>query len=69
MNIKEKNLLISGKKIGYIRVSTIDQNIDHQLEGVQLDKVYVDRCSGKNIDRPELQELINNSAASDRVLK
>ena len=67
MNIKEKNLLISGKKIGYIRVSTIDQNIDHQLEGVQLDKVYVDRCSGKNIDRPELQELLKYVRDGDQV--
>ena len=59
--------MISGKKIGYIRVSTIDQNIDRQLEGIQLDKVYVDRCSGKNIDRPELQELLKYVRDGDQV--
>jgi DNA invertase Pin-like site-specific DNA recombinase len=56
-----------GKKIGYIRVSSIDQNIDRQLEGIQLDKVYVDRCSEKNVDRPELQELLKYVRDGDQV--
>ena len=32
----------SGKRIGYVRVSTLDQNESRQLEGVQLDKRFVD---------------------------
>lgn len=40
--------------IGYIRVSTYDQNIGRQLEGISLDKVYIDKMSGKDVVRPEL---------------
>lgn len=46
--------------IGYIRVSSEDQNIDRQLEGVNLDKKFIDKVSGKNTKRPALTELIFN---------
>lgn len=59
--------MTSGKKIGYIRVSSVDQNIDRQLENIQLDKIYTDRCSGKNTDRPALQELLNYVRDGDHV--
>lgn len=59
--------MVAGKKIGYIRVSSIDQNIDRQLENLRLDKVYIDHCSGKNIDRPELQELLKYVRDGDQV--
>lgn len=42
-----KELPQHGKKIGYIRVSSVDQNIDRQLANFQLDKVYIDQCPGK----------------------
>lgn len=38
-----------GKKIGYIRVSAFDQNPERQLEGSSLDKVFLDKASGKDI--------------------
>ncbi|MCV5340839.1 recombinase family protein, partial [Escherichia coli] len=41
--------------VGYIRVSTTDQHTDRQLAGVQLDKVFTDKVSGKGTDRPGLQ--------------
>lgn len=47
--------------IGYIRVSTIDQNIDRQMEALKqyrLDKVFIDRCSGKNTERPEFNNMM-----------
>jgi DNA invertase Pin-like site-specific DNA recombinase len=44
-----------GKRIGYVRVSTLDQNESRQLEGVQLDKRFVDKASGKDTKRPQLQ--------------
>lgn len=59
--------LASGKKIGYIRVSSVDQNVDRQLENLHLDKTYTDRCSGKNTDRPALQELLNYVRDGDQV--
>lgn len=47
-----------GKRIGYIRVSTIEQNISRQLEGVELDRKFIDKLSGKNCSREQLQSMI-----------
>ncbi|EEA9055398.1 hypothetical protein ABL75_004703 [Salmonella enterica subsp. enterica] len=44
--------------VGYIRVSTTDQHTDRQLAGVQLDKVFTDKVSGKGTDRPGLQAML-----------
>lgn len=46
-----------GQRIGYVRVSSEDQNPERQLDGVDLDRVFVERASGKDTDRPQLQEL------------
>ena len=54
-------------KIGYIRVSTTDQNTDRQLEGVPLDRVFEDKLSGKNTERPALQELLRFARDGDTV--
>ncbi|MFY0104197.1 recombinase family protein, partial [Acinetobacter baumannii] len=35
---------MTGQKIGYIRVSTLEQNPERQLEGVALDKIFVDKA-------------------------
>jgi DNA invertase Pin-like site-specific DNA recombinase len=43
---------MAGQKIGYVRVSTADQNTGRQLDGVELDKVFEDKVSGWSIDRP-----------------
>jgi DNA invertase Pin-like site-specific DNA recombinase len=43
------------KRIGYIRVSTVDQNTARQLEGIQVDKKFTDKVSGKDTKRPQLQ--------------
>ena len=45
--------------IGYVRVSSVDQNTDRQLCDVKLKKVFTDKCSGKDIDRPQLKELMD----------
>ena len=45
---------MSGKKIGYVRVSTVEQHTDRQLAGFELDKVFEDKCSGKDTNRPQL---------------
>lgn len=39
---------MTGKKVGYVRVSTTDQNTARQLEGLQLDKIFVDHASAKS---------------------
>ncbi len=38
---------MSGKKIGYIRVSSFEQNPERQLQGITLNKKFTDRASGK----------------------
>ena len=43
-----------GQRVGYQRVSTVDQNTDRQLDGVELDKVFTEKASGKDANRPEL---------------
>lgn len=37
-----------GQRVGYIRVSTVDQNTTRQLDGIDLDRVFEDKASGKN---------------------
>lgn len=48
-----------GKSIGYIRVSTVDQNTERQLADVPLDKVFEDKVSGSTIDRPQLKACLD----------
>ena len=59
---------MTGKRIGYIRVSTIDQNIERQLEGIELDKTFIDKISGRSIERPALQEMLSYVRDGDIVI-
>ena len=54
---------MNGKNIGYIRVSSIDQNTARQLEGVPLDKTFTDTCSGKEAPFQKLQLQIIGAVA------
>lgn len=45
-------------QIGYVRVSSYDQNSSRQLAGVKTDAVYIDRMSGKDLERPELARCL-----------
>jgi DNA invertase Pin-like site-specific DNA recombinase len=47
------------KRVGYIRVSSVDQHTDRQLEGQEVDKVFTDRASGKDTKRPQLQACLD----------
>jgi DNA invertase Pin-like site-specific DNA recombinase len=47
-----------GKRVGYIRVSSVDQNTERQLDGVELDKKFMDKASGKDTNRPQLQAAL-----------
>ena len=44
-----------GKRVGYARVSSLDQNEQRQLEGIDVDKKFVDKASGKDMNRPQLR--------------
>ncbi|CAI3962334.1 recombinase family protein [Alteromonas macleodii] len=54
-------------EIGYIRVSTVEQNTARQLDGLALDKVYTDKCSGKDTDRPQLKVMLEHLREGDTV--
>jgi len=54
-------------EVGYIRVSTVDQSSLRQLDNIDLDKVFEDKCSGKDTNRPQLHALINYVREGDAV--
>lgn len=57
-----------GQRIGYIRVSTLDQHVDRQLEGIEVDKTFIDKASGKDTKRPQLELLMSFARAGDTVV-
>ena len=59
---------MTGKKIGYVRVSTIDQNPERQLEGLELDKRFIDYASGTTANRPQLKLMIEYVRDDDIVI-
>lgn len=55
-------------KIGYVRVSTVDQNEARQIEAMKTDgveKIYMDKKSGKDFNRPEYQKMISEMRKGD----
>lgn len=57
-----------GQRVGYVRVSTLDQNTDRQLEGATLDRRLTNRVSGKDTDRPQLSALLAFVREGDAVV-
>ena len=57
-----------GQTIGYVRVSTSDQNTARQLDGVELDQVFTDKLSGANKDRPQLEAMMTYARSGDVVV-
>lgn len=58
-------------KIGYIRISTTDQNTARQellMAQLGVDEIYIDRMSGKNTNRPELQKMMEYVRRGDTVI-
>ena len=47
-----------GQRIGYTRVSTLSQNLERQLDGIVLDRVFEEKASGKDRNRPVLEETL-----------
>jgi DNA invertase Pin-like site-specific DNA recombinase len=59
---------LKGQRIGYVRVSSFDQNPERQLEQVRVDKVFTDKASGKDTLRPELDALLSFVREGDTVV-
>lgn len=56
---------------GYARVSTIDQNLDAQKDALSkygCEKIYYEKASGKNVERPQLQKLLGSLREKDVVV-
>lgn len=59
---------MTGKRIGYIRVSTADQNPDRQLEGVQIDKKFIEYATARDTKRPQLQMMLDYAREDDMII-
>jgi len=59
---------MKGHRLGYIRVSSISQNVERQLDGVKLDERFVDKVSGKDTNRPELVRMLAWARKGDHVI-
>ena len=57
-----------GQRIGYVRVSSTDQNAERQLEHLNADRVFTDKASGKDTARPALQELLAYARDGDTIV-
>ena len=58
-------------KIGYVRCSSVTQNPERQevlMERLGVDKVYIDMCSGKNMQRPQLQAMLDFMREGDTII-
>ena len=63
-----KDKKTKGQTIGYVRVSSSDQNTARQLDGVELDQVFTDKLSGATKDRPQLEAMMTYARAGDVVI-
>ncbi len=59
---------MSGQHVGYTRVSSLDQNVARQLEGVPLDRTFTDSASGRSTARPQLETMLAFVRDGDTVV-
>jgi len=59
--------LSKGQQVGYLRVSSLDQNEVRQLEGLALNKTFTDKASGKDVKRPQLEAMQSFVREGDTV--
>lgn len=60
-----------GQTVGYVRVSSSDQNVERQLEIIKdlnPDEIFIDHASGKNTDRPQLTAALKYLRKGDRLV-
>ncbi|WP_134633495.1 recombinase family protein, partial [Morganella morganii] len=59
---------MQGQRIGYVRVSSYDQNPERQLEQVEIGKLFTDKASGKDTQRPQLEAMLGFVREGDTVV-
>lgn len=57
-----------GQRIGYVRVSSFDQDPERQLDQIQVDKLFTDKASDKDTQRPQLNALLSFVREGDTVV-
>jgi DNA invertase Pin-like site-specific DNA recombinase len=55
-------------RVGYVRVSTVDQNTVRQLDGIEVERVFTEKASAKDTTRPKLDEMIAFVRDGDTVI-
>jgi DNA invertase Pin-like site-specific DNA recombinase len=55
-------------RVGYVRVSTLDQNTVRQLDGIAVERTFTDKASGKDTTRPQLDQLLAFVRDGDTVI-
>ena len=60
--------MINGQRVGYTRVSTLEQNTDRQLDGIAVERTFTDKASGKDTTRPQLDQLLAFVRDGDTVI-
>jgi DNA invertase Pin-like site-specific DNA recombinase len=59
---------MAGQRIGYVRVSTFDQNPERQLDSTPVDRTFTDKASGKDAKRPQLEDMMSFARTGDTVV-
>ncbi len=57
-------------RVGYVRVSTVEQNLDRQLESLKkydIEKLYQEKISGRNMEREQLKFMLDFVREGDEV--
>ncbi|WP_348267909.1 recombinase family protein [Edaphobacter sp. DSM 109919] len=60
--------MAKGHIVGYVRVSSVDQNTERQLDGMTLDKTFSDKASGKDTKRPQLERALEFLREGDTLV-
>lgn len=56
---------MKGQNVGYIRVSSVGQNTERQLKDIALDKIFEEKVSGKDANRPALTDCLSHLREGD----
>lgn len=65
---KRQKSALTGHRIGYVRVSTVDQTAARQLDGVDVERTFTDKASGKDVKRPQLEAMLAFVREGDTVV-
>ncbi len=68
MTRRPRDLTITGQRVAYTRVSSLDQRTDRQLDGITVDRTFTDSASGKDTHRPQLDALLGFVRDGDTVI-